>query len=253
MEGYKQKDFKGKSFDDIKKMFDKVYKRVNTFVDMNTEIMEESLKKTQAEVQAKVADDDNAELKRCLEIVPEDDDDVAIEATPMSSKSSTIVDYKIYRERKKSYFEIIRADGNSQNYLSFRTMLKNFNKEDLEVLRSNVKERFKKTKPVNDMDNLLFQTLETMFEHHVKDIIWKYQQGAFKVHNWKLFDSCEVYCVTTKNMVYYLLVENMYPFTNNILHQLWKDVRLQVDYEVEMTYDLLRLIKRQINKGYKTE
>nr|GEW81833.1 hypothetical protein [Tanacetum cinerariifolium] len=50
MEGYKQKDFKGKSFDDIKKMFDKVYKRVNTFVDMNTEIVEESLKKTQAEV-----------------------------------------------------------------------------------------------------------------------------------------------------------------------------------------------------------
>nr|GEX79818.1 hypothetical protein [Tanacetum cinerariifolium] len=28
-----------------------------------------------------------------------------------------------------------------------------------------------------------------------------------------------------------------------------KDVRLQVDYEVEMAYDLLRLIRRQINKG----
>nr|GEZ59661.1 hypothetical protein [Tanacetum cinerariifolium] len=49
MEGFKQTDFKGKSFDDIKKMFDKVYKRVNTFVDMNTENVEESLK-TQAEV-----------------------------------------------------------------------------------------------------------------------------------------------------------------------------------------------------------
>nr|GEX40880.1 ribonuclease H-like domain-containing protein [Tanacetum cinerariifolium] len=50
MEGFKQKDFKGKRFNDIKKMFDKVYKRVNTFMDMNTEIVEESLKKTQAEV-----------------------------------------------------------------------------------------------------------------------------------------------------------------------------------------------------------
>nr|GEX39673.1 hypothetical protein [Tanacetum cinerariifolium] len=49
MEGFKQKDFKGKSFDDIKKMFDKVYKRVNTFVDMNTENVKERLKKTQAE------------------------------------------------------------------------------------------------------------------------------------------------------------------------------------------------------------
>nr|GEU45356.1 hypothetical protein [Tanacetum cinerariifolium] len=52
------------------------------------------------------------------------------------------------------------------------------------------------------------------------------------------------------NMVYYLLVEKMYPFTQNILHQMWNDVRLQVDYEVEMAYDLLRLIRRQINEGY---
>nr|GEZ63570.1 hypothetical protein [Tanacetum cinerariifolium] len=173
IEGFKQKDLKGKRFDDIKKMFDKVYKRVNTFVDINTENMEEILKKTQSEVtkgsskrageeleqestkkqkldeqvQAKVADDDTTELKRCLEIVSEDDD-VEIEATLLSSKSSTIVDYKIYREWKKSYFKIIRADGNSQNYLTFGKMFKNFNREDLEVLRSIIKEWFKKTKPI---------------------------------------------------------------------------------------------------------
>nr|GEV16950.1 hypothetical protein [Tanacetum cinerariifolium] len=115
--------------------------------------------------------DDTAKLKRCLEIVYEDYDDVAIEATPISSKSPTIVDYKIYKEGKKSYFKIIRADENSQNYQTFRTMFKNFNKEDLEVLRSIVKERFKKKNPVDDMENLLFQTLKTMFEPHVKDII----------------------------------------------------------------------------------
>nr|GEV98695.1 hypothetical protein [Tanacetum cinerariifolium] len=84
--------------------------------------VEQSLKKTQEEV--------TKELKRCLNIVLEDDD-VAIEATSLSSKSPTIVDYKIYREGKKSYFKIIRADGNSQNYLTFRTMFKSFNREDL--------------------------------------------------------------------------------------------------------------------------
>nr|GFC98061.1 hypothetical protein [Tanacetum cinerariifolium] len=89
-------------------------------------------------------------MKKCLEIVPEDDD-VTFEATPLSSKSPTIVDYKIYKEEKKSYFKIIKADGNSQNYLTFGTMFKNFDREDLEVLRSIVKEIFKKTKPVNDM------------------------------------------------------------------------------------------------------
>nr|GEW08155.1 uncharacterized mitochondrial protein AtMg00810-like [Tanacetum cinerariifolium] len=74
-------------------------------------------------------------------IIPKDDDDVAIKATPLSYKSPTIVDYKIYKEGKKSYFKIIIADENLQNYLTFRTMFKNFNREDLEVLRSIVKER----------------------------------------------------------------------------------------------------------------
>nr|GEY33310.1 hypothetical protein [Tanacetum cinerariifolium] len=117
-----------------------------------------------------------AKLKRCLEIIPEDDDD------------------------------------------------------------SIVKSRFKKTKPVDDMDNLLFQTLKIMFEHHVEENTWKYQQGKANVLNWKLFDSCGVYCVTTHNMVYYLLVEKMYPFTRNILHQMWNDVRLWVDYEDSLDY-----------------
>nr|GEU59088.1 hypothetical protein [Tanacetum cinerariifolium] len=143
MEGYKQNDFKGKSFDAIKKMFDKVYKIVNTFMAMDSEVIEGS-KKTQAEVtegsskrvkdeieqesakrQRLEKEDDSAELERCLEIVPKDDDDITIKATPLSSKSPTIVDYKIYKEAKKSYFKIIKADGNSQNYLTFRTMFKN--------------------------------------------------------------------------------------------------------------------------------
>nr|GEU68400.1 ribonuclease H-like domain-containing protein [Tanacetum cinerariifolium] len=154
---------------------------------MNTEIIEEILKKTQPEVtkggskrardeleqesakrQKLEKEDDSAELKRCLKIVPEDDDDddVTIKATLLSSKSQTIVDYKIYKEEKKSYFKIIRADENSQSYLTFEKLFKNFNREDLEVLWSIIKERFKKTRPVDDMDNLLFQTLKTMFEHH---------------------------------------------------------------------------------------
>nr|GEV71023.1 reverse transcriptase domain-containing protein [Tanacetum cinerariifolium] len=171
--------------------------------------------------------DKGKELKRYLEIVSEDDDDVTIKATPLSSKSPTIVDYKIYKEGKKSYFKITKANGNSQNYLTFGTMFKNFIRENLEFFRSIVKEIFKKTKPVDDMDNLLFQTLRTMFEHQVEDNIWKFQQGIVKVYNWKLFDSCGVYCVTTQSMVYYLLVKKMYPFTKNIIHQLWKDVKLQ--------------------------
>ncbi|GKE26651.1 hypothetical protein Tco_1442035 [Tanacetum coccineum] len=120
-------------------------------------------------------EDDSTELKRCIEIVLDDEDEVTIDATPLSSKSPIIIDYKIHKE--------------------------NFNREDLEVLWSIVKNRFKKAKPVDDMDNLLYQTLKTMFKHHVEDNIWKYQQGLVKVLHWKLFDSCGVYTVAVQNMI----------------------------------------------------
>nr|GEU31496.1 hypothetical protein [Tanacetum cinerariifolium] len=71
------------------------------------------LEKESAKRQKLEKEDDSTELKKCLEIVHEDDDDVTIEATPLSSKYPTIVDYKIYKEGKKRYFKIIRADGNS--------------------------------------------------------------------------------------------------------------------------------------------
>nr|GEY54208.1 hypothetical protein [Tanacetum cinerariifolium] len=100
----------------------------------SSKIAGDSREQEDAKRQRLEEENEYAKLKRCLEIIPEDDDDVTIEATPLSSKSSTIVDYKIYKEEKKSYFKIIREDGNSQSCLTFGKMFKNFNREDLKVL-----------------------------------------------------------------------------------------------------------------------
>ncbi|GJY64047.1 hypothetical protein Tco_0465507 [Tanacetum coccineum] len=184
MDGWKPKDLKNKSFANIQELFDKAMKRVNTFVDIDTELVEESSKKAEAEIAQESSskragealeqesskkkkleeDKESEELKRCLEIIPDDGDDVTINATPLSTKSPTIVDYKIYKEGKKIYFQIIKADGNSQMYITFGKMLKNFNREDLEVLWSIVKARFKKTEPVNYMDKFLLLNLKTMLK-----------------------------------------------------------------------------------------
>ncbi|GKC71358.1 hypothetical protein Tco_1117241 [Tanacetum coccineum] len=212
------------------------------------EVEKESSKKQKVE-----EDKESEELKQCLEIIPDDRDDVTIDATPLSTKSPTIVDYKIYKEGKKSYFQIIRADGNSQMYLTFGKMLKNFDREDLDVLWSIVKARFKKTESVNYMDNFLLLNLKTMFEHHVEDSVWKNQQGLVKVLKWELYDSYGVHCVTMQSILYYLLVEKMYPLTNHTLHQMFNDVKLQVDYECEMAFELLRLVKKQLKEGYVPE
>ncbi|GKA62754.1 hypothetical protein Tco_0762273 [Tanacetum coccineum] len=239
MAGWKPKDLKTKSFANIQDLFDKAMKRVNTFVDMDTELVEgseireeesskragneleqEKLKKQKLDerVEAEVDDAKEAEkLKQCLEIVPDDGDDVTIDATPLSVKIP-IVDYKIYQEGKKSFFKIIRVDRKTQMYLAFTKMLKNFDREDLEVLWRIVKARFKKIKPINYMDTFLHLNLKTMFEHNIEDSNWKNQQGLVKVLNWKLFNSCRVHCVTVQTIPYYLLVEKMYPLTKHTLN-----------------------------------
>ncbi|GJZ95782.1 putative ribonuclease H-like domain-containing protein [Tanacetum coccineum] len=51
MEGKKPKDLKNKSFDYIQKMFDKAFKRVNTFVDYRTQLVEENSKKAKTELE----------------------------------------------------------------------------------------------------------------------------------------------------------------------------------------------------------
>nr|GEV67811.1 uncharacterized mitochondrial protein AtMg00810-like [Tanacetum cinerariifolium] len=75
-----------------------------------------------------------------------------------------VVDYKIYAENNKLYYKIKRANGTHQLYLSFLSMLRNFDKEDLEVLWKLVRERFASSKPKNFSDDFLLTTLGAMFE-----------------------------------------------------------------------------------------
>nr|GFB21892.1 hypothetical protein [Tanacetum cinerariifolium] len=108
-------------------------------------------------------DDEVEEIKRHLQIVPNDDDDVYTEATLLTRKVS-VVDYEIINQNNKPYYKIKRADGSHQLYLSFLSLLRNFDREYLEALWSLVKERFATTKPKNFSDDFLLIILRTMFE-----------------------------------------------------------------------------------------
>nr|GEX47600.1 hypothetical protein [Tanacetum cinerariifolium] len=81
------------------------------------------------------------DLKRHLEIMSDEDDDVYTEATPFVRKVP-VVDYEIINLNNKPYYKIIQVDGTHQIYISFLTLLKNFDREDLEALWSLVKQRW---------------------------------------------------------------------------------------------------------------
>ncbi|GJR21904.1 hypothetical protein Tco_0970431 [Tanacetum coccineum] len=85
MTEWKPKDLKNKSFANIQGLFDKAMKRVNTFIDMDTELVESS------EVRAEGNEDkETAELQSLMEVIP-DKEEVAVDAIPLASKPPSIV------------------------------------------------------------------------------------------------------------------------------------------------------------------
>nr|GEV45081.1 hypothetical protein [Tanacetum cinerariifolium] len=84
-------------------------------------------------------------------------------ATPLARKVP-VVDYEIVSENNKPYYRIMRADESHQLFLSFLSLLWNFDREDLEVLWQLVKERFASSKPKNFSDDFLLTTVTYMFK-----------------------------------------------------------------------------------------
>nr|GEU32230.1 putative ribonuclease H-like domain-containing protein [Tanacetum cinerariifolium] len=137
MAGFKMNFFKGISYEEIRPLSKKENKKKKVEKDQTAK----KQKGDNAEKQKLEEQQEAKELKRNLEIVPDDEDGVFVNVAHLSSKPPTIVDYKTYKEGKKEHFQIIRANDNHQMYLAFSTMLKNFDREDLEVLWKIVKDR----------------------------------------------------------------------------------------------------------------
>nr|GEY76628.1 reverse transcriptase domain-containing protein [Tanacetum cinerariifolium] len=167
-------------------------------------------------------DEEVEELRKHLMIVPNKDDDVYTEATPLALKVP-IVDYEIYTENNKPYYKIKTANGSHQLYLSFLSMLRNFDREDLEVLWQLVKERFKNQRSVH---------------------------GLAKVKSWKLLESCGVQIITFTTTQLILLVERKYLLTRFTLDQMLNNVRLKVKEESEVSLELLRFIRQQQQEDF---
>nr|GEU38252.1 copia protein [Tanacetum cinerariifolium] len=200
--GFKMDYFKGMTYDDIRLIFKKYF---------NSNKLDEEVE----------------ELRRHLQIVPNHEDDVYTEATPLTGKV-LVVDYEIYTENNKPYYKTIRAGGSPQLFLSFLSLLRNFDREDLEVLWELVKERFASSKPKNFSVDFLMTTFTYMFKKpDVQAQVWKSQRT---VH-----------------------VKRRYLLSRFTLDQLINTVRLKVEEESEVSLELLRFIRQQQQEGFRAE
>ncbi|GJT20118.1 hypothetical protein Tco_0878824 [Tanacetum coccineum] len=176
MEGFKLKDLKSKGFDSIQEMFDFAFKRVNTFEDFRTELMEGKEQRAGEEL-----------IQENIKKQKVDDDKEIVELNSV---------WKLFQMMKRI----------------FSQMLKSFDREDLEDLYKLVKARYGSTRPVESMNYLLWNDMKIMFEPHVEDEVCKLQNG-YKVLEWKLYDSYGVHFLRMQSMQIYMLVENKYPLT----------------------------------------
>nr|GEY31625.1 hypothetical protein [Tanacetum cinerariifolium] len=265
MAGFKMDFFKGISYDDIRPIFEKHFNSIVAFLEKGEKELEEEASKqgkrkskTSKEKAAKKQklDEEVEELKTHQQIIPNDEDDMYTKATPLALKVS-IVDYQIHTKNNKPYYKISRADGTHQLCLSFISLLRNFDKEDLEMPCKIVQERFAPLEQKNFSYDFLLNTLKTMFEKpKVEAHIWKNQKGSYgleKVKSWKLLESCGFHIITFTTTQMILLVERRYHLTRFTLDQMLNNVRLEVKAESEVSLELLRFIRRQQQEGYKPE
>ncbi|GJV77542.1 hypothetical protein Tco_1509126 [Tanacetum coccineum] len=225
MGGYKHNQLKGKSYEEIQKLFDKTYKQVNSFVSMASDDKEkgsekkagDSRKKTlskkrvgenQSEESAKrqkMEDDaEKEELRAHLDIIL--GDDVAVSVESLATKYP-IGDWKTHvLSEDKMYYEIIRANGSTKSYKIFTEMLNDFDRQDVLDLYRLVKE------------------------------------------SWRLFDSCGIHVLLMDTgTAIHMLVEKTYPLTQEMLSRMLSE-KLEVDNESEMAFELLRFTRSQIEK-----
>nr|GEU63926.1 hypothetical protein [Tanacetum cinerariifolium] len=149
MVGFKMDFFRGMTYTNIRPIIEKHYNLNQAFLERVEEKVtgqeeEGSKRKSKCSEQRAAKkqriDEETKELKTHLHIVPnDDDDDVYTKATPLALKVP-VVDYQIHHEHNKPFYKIIRADGTPQLFLSFITLLKNFDREDLEMLWKLVQE-----------------------------------------------------------------------------------------------------------------
>ncbi|GJX19149.1 hypothetical protein Tco_0221826 [Tanacetum coccineum] len=205
MAGYKHNQLKNKSFDDIQKLFDKAMKRVNTFIDIDTELVEGS--------EQKVDDDkETTELQRLIEVIP-DKEKVAIDVVHLATKPPSIVNYKIHKEEKKTYYQIIRAGGSLKVCLVFSHMSKL-------------------------CQGKIWNPVEI-------DQVWRNQQD-YRVLDWKIYDSCGVHSLRMQHMHIHMLVEKRYPLTPATITDMLNK-KLQCDHFSEMLLmKKLEILKKNI-------
>nr|GEW07198.1 hypothetical protein [Tanacetum cinerariifolium] len=144
--GWKVKDFRGITFEEVEAKFNSVWKQMEDFIPMDSKEEAERIKrkgisfeqerakkqKISEEVPEEIKSHDEVlkeKVKEMMQLVPIEE--VYVEALQVKHP---IIDWKVYHEGQRSYWKITRLGGSSASYQFFIDLLKHLDREDLKQL-----------------------------------------------------------------------------------------------------------------------
>nr|GFA09098.1 hypothetical protein [Tanacetum cinerariifolium] len=219
--GWKVKDFRGMTFEEIEAKFTTLWKQIENFIPMGSKeeserfkrkgirFEQESVKKlkTSEEVPEEVKSPDEVpeeKVKEMMQLVPIEE--VYVEALQVKHP---IIDWKVHTEGQRRYWKITRLGGSSASYQFFIDMLKHLDIEDLNQLWALVKESLSNRPSTSDKEMELW-----------------------------LYDTCRVHHVTAKDKEIFMLVVKDYPLRKGLAIGMIS-YKLQVENYSKMTNDLI--------------
>nr|GEX65645.1 hypothetical protein [Tanacetum cinerariifolium] len=153
--GWRVKDFKGMSFEEIEAKFAEVWKQVEDFIPIGSKEESERLKRKEEKI------------KEMMQLVPVED--VYVQALQVKHP---IIDWKVHTEGQRSYRQIIRLGGSSACYQFFVNLLKQLDREDLNQLWALVKEYLSIRPAISEKEMELWVELKRMYEPDPEDQMW---------------------------------------------------------------------------------
>ena len=188
---FKDKDFKGVSYNDIRPMFEKLWKSIHEkfrAIDFDKEKAEprkksiatkrkatdesQSAKKSKTSGEASQKKElTEEELKNMMNIIS--DEDLNIQLLQFRHP---IVYWEIHSEGERRFWKIIRIGGSTQQYRLFSDMLRSFDRDDLDTLWRLVQEKFKSKSPSEEKEMELWVELKRLYEPTPTDELWDSQK-----------------------------------------------------------------------------
>ncbi|GJU33819.1 hypothetical protein Tco_1182173 [Tanacetum coccineum] len=144
----------------------------------------------------------------------------AMNPTPLTIKSDSVANWKIFQQGQRSVYQIKRANGADTVYMSFGAMIIDFTREDL------------------------IELYRTMFDPPlIEDVIWSLPLQQ-KMVSWRYYDKCEVHCLTLEACTIYMLADRKYPLSKEACQVMLK-MKLLDGKMNEVCYKLLKMIEKQ--------